>query len=124
MNRAKFVYESVVGTCALFGGVVGSSTFAYESRHDGFVSMFGASVFGGAAGILAGAIAGASTPIAVPGVLIATAFSLSDYGSKKLIDTMNEVVARPNGSNQAPPGQASLPGQALPPGSPSAPVSI
>lgn len=76
MNRAKFVYESVVGTCAFLGGVVGSSTFAYESRHDGPISMFGASVFGGAAGVITGGIAGASTPITVPGVLIATAFSL------------------------------------------------
>lgn len=117
MNRIKFVYESVVGTCTLLGGVVGSSTFAYESRRDGPVSMFGASVFGGAAGIIAGAIAGASTPIAIPGVLIATAFSLSDYGTKKLIDTMNEVVVKPNGT------QVSS-GQAPPPGSPSAPVSI
>ena len=118
MNRIKFVYETVIGASALLGGVVGSSTFAYESRRDGPVSMFGASVFGGAAGILAGAIAGASTPIAIPGMLIGTAFSLSDYGSKKLIDTMNEVVAGPNGSNQTSPGQAP------PPGSPSAPVSI
>lgn len=84
--------------------------------------MFGASIFGGAVGILGRAIAGASSPIAIPGMLIGTAFSLSDYGSEKLIQKMNHFTAGQNGC-QPSAGQDS-PEQALPPGSPSAPVSI
>jgi hypothetical protein len=109
MNRAKFVYEALIGTTTLLGGVVGSSTFAYESRHDGPVSMFGAAVFGGAVGAIGGAIAGATAPIAIPGVLLGSAYGLSESGSKKLIDKMNEVTTGPNGSNPKTSGTTTTP---------------
>ena len=128
MNRVKFLYESVIGTSALLGGVVGSSTFAYESRNDRPPAMIGAAIFGGAVGVIGGFFAGATSPVAIPGLLFATAFRQSEYGGKKLIQNTNSFLAgqaqnEHQSANQASPGQAA-PGQALPPGSPSAPVSI
>lgn len=119
MNRVRFTYELVITGASLLGGVIGSSTFAYEHRHDRPPAMIGAAVFGGAVGLMGGFFAGATSPVAIPGLLIATAFSQSEAGSKKLIDGGNSFLAgQTRNGNQASSGQAPTPG------SPSAPVSI
>lgn len=111
MNRAKFTYEMVITSCTVVGGVVGSSTFAYESRSNGPLTMAGSAVFGSAIGILGGAIVGATSPITIPGLMIGTAWSLSEQGGKKLIAQSNSILAGTNGpaTGKAPPSGSTAP---------------
>jgi len=112
MNRARLAlaYEMIVAGSTLLGGVVGSSTFAYDSHEHGPAAMFGSAVFGAAVGSIGGAIAGASSPVAIPGLLIGGALNLKDYGSKKLITQSNQFLAGTNGpTGQAPSSSAAAP---------------
>ena len=97
MNRAKLSYELVIASSTLLGGLVGSSTFAYESRHDRLASMIGSAVFGAAIGTSCGFVLGATSPITIPGIMIGTAWGLSEDGSKKMIEKSNAFLAREHG---------------------------
>ncbi len=110
MSRLRVGYDTFVMTCSALGGVVGSSKFAYDSRHQGYGNMFGSAVLGACIGILSGAVVSATSPITIPGVLIGTGWSATDRGTKKLICEMNHFVAGPHGyrtESEAPPSNAS-----------------